>query len=223
MTRETTVLSPNSWVAVVQEAVDCDAAILKDCADALKTIPPTPNPMNPKTFLRRRQGTFGATYDFGSQISHRVGGDDEKDWPELVRRVIADARRRDASPETLKAVHANYYPDGAGVGKHSDKDGPFDHSKPIYSYTFLSEGSSPRDFLIHDARTTHLGKKRARDEPFVKFTLGHGTLLIMGGSMQSEFAHEIRPLPKSKFTNAPHLRVNFTVRHLKRLKTDDSR
>jgi hypothetical protein len=90
---------------------------------------------------------------------------------------------RDPSPDTLKAVHANYYPDGAGVGRHSDKDGPFDHSKPIYSYTFLSDASRPRDFLIHDARIKRAEKKRAREEdkPYAVFTLEHGTLLIMGG------------------------------------------
>ena len=219
MVRETTVLSPKSWVTVVKDAVTCDPAVFQSCAKVLGNMPQTPNPMNPKTFLRQRQGTFGAVYDFGSQTSPQVGGDDEEAWPELVRRVLRDARERDPSPETLKAVHANFYPDGAGVGRHSDKDGPFDHSKPIYSYTFLSDASRPRDFLVYDARRRGQGsgsKKRAReDEPFAVFTLEHGALLTMEGEMQSEFQHEIKSLPKTKFARRPHVRMNFTVRHLR--------
>ena len=215
--KKTTVLSPKSWVTVVKNAVTCDATAFRSCAEVLKSMPATPNPMNPKTFLRRRQGTFGAAYEFGSQTSPQVGGDDEEAWPELVRRVLRDARERDPSPETLKAVHANFYPDGAGVGRHDDKDGPFDHSKPIYSYTFLSDASRPRDFLIYDARREGRGgsKKRAReDEPFAVFTLEHGSLLTMEGAMQSEFQHEIKSIPKTKFAKKPHVRLNFTVRHL---------
>ena len=218
MTRETTVLSPKSWVTLVKNAVACDSAVFESCVAVLKNMPATPNPMNPRTFLRRRQGTFGAEYNFGSQTSRRVGGDREEDWPELVKRVLRDARERDQSPQTLNAVHANYYPDGAGVGKHSDKDGPFDHSKPIYSYTFLSDASRPRDFLIHDARAEGFGKgkKRGReDDAHAVFALEHGSLLVMGGDMQSEFRHEIKSLSKKKFEGKPHVRLNFTVRHLK--------
>jgi len=215
----TTNLSPNSWVTIINNAVTCDSALFESCTDVLKRMPQTPNPMNPRTFLRRRQGTFGAAYDFGSQTSPQVGGDDEEKWPELVRRVLRDARERDPTPETLNAVHANYYPDGAGVGKHNDKDGPFDHSKPIYSYTFLSDASRPRDFLIYDARREKNkdgSKKRAReDEVYRAYTLEHGALLIMHGEMQSEFKHEIKSLPKSKFAKRPHVRLNFTVRHLR--------
>lgn len=59
-----TVLSSKSWVTLVNDAVTCDAASFESCADVLKRMPQTPDPMNPKTFLRRRQGTFGAVYDF---------------------------------------------------------------------------------------------------------------------------------------------------------------
>ena len=105
------------------------------------------------------------------------------------------------------------------VRLRSDKDGPFDHSKPIYSYTFLSDASRPRDFLVYDARRRGQGsgfKKRAReDEPLAVFTLEHGALLTMEGEMQSEFQHEIESLPKTKFARRPHVRMNFTVRHLR--------
>ena len=219
-TRETTALSPKSWVTVVDDAVTCDASAYESCAAFLKTVPPTPNPMNPRTFLRRRQGTFGATYRFGSQTSRKVGGDDEESWPELIRIALRDARARDPTPTTLGAAHANYYPDGAGVGRHKDKDGPFNHSKPIYSYTFLKDASRPRDFLVYDARRDPRGKKRPRqDEPYAVFTPGHGTLLVMGGDMQSEFEHEIKSVSSKKFKGAD--RINVTVRHLTKARNSE--
>jgi alkylated DNA repair dioxygenase AlkB len=213
---ERIALSGKSFLELHADAVACDSVAFGALAAYLSELPPTPNPMNAKTYLRRRQGTFGATYNFGSQTSQKMGGDDEAGWPDLVRRCLRDARSRVGEGARL-AVHANYYPDGAGVGVHYDKDGPFDHNKPILSYTFLSDPILPRDFDVYRGKAS---AKRKRDEragaaydKVLSLPLGHGSLLVMGGEMQSEFLHGVTPVSTRKFKN--HVRINLTIRHMK--------
>ena len=136
--------------------------------------------------------------------------DNEKEWPELVRLCLNHSREMIGQDARL-AVHANYYPDGVGVGVHYDKDGPFNHDKSILSFTFLSDAARSRNFDIYTQESTN---KRKRDEvktspPVHSLPLPHGSLLIMGGKMQSEFLHGIA---SKQMKN--HARVNLTVRHL---------
>ena len=206
------VLSNQSWVEIRHDAVTCDGETFRAFAEFMRSrVSPTPNPMNPKTNLRRLQCTFGAEYKFGSQTSQCIGGDSDTEWPELVRLCLEHSRKIVGVDAPL-AVHANYYPDGAGVGIHHDKDGPFDHDKPILSFTFLSDATRPRNFDVY----VQEGKsKRKRGEtktprPVHSLPLPHGSLLIMGGKMQSEFLHGIA---SKQMKN--HARINLTVRHLK--------
>ena len=209
-----TALSEKSFLELHGDAVACDPAAFGALAAYLAELPPTPNPMNAKTYLRRRQGTFGAQYNFGSQTSQKVGGDDEAGWPDLVRRCLRDARSRVGEGARL-AAHANYYPDGAGVGVHHDKDGPFDHTKPILSYTFLSDPALPRDFDVYRASAKRKRGERggAAYDEVLSLPLAHGSLLVMGGEMQSEFLHGVTAVSTAKFKK--HVRINLTIRHIK--------
>ena len=102
-----------------------------------RDVPPTPNPLNRHTNIKRKQGTFGAAYAFGAQKRARLDGPNgvlgsrfanEDDWPSLVRLCVEDARRRvapgfggaDAFGPLRAAAHVNWYPDGtAGMGRHA--------------------------------------------------------------------------------------------------------
>ena len=107
-------------------------------------VPPTRNPMNQKYFIKRKQATFGTSYRFAGQISKEIGGP-EASWPVAVQMALADARSRSSRPETLTAVHTNWYPDGsAGLQPHTDNENLFIPNMPIYSYTLLSDPSLPR-------------------------------------------------------------------------------
>jgi alkylated DNA repair dioxygenase AlkB len=52
-------------------------------------VPETPNPMNKKYNVIKRQATFGTNYRFGGQNRHQLMGDDEEVWPTLVRKMLA--------------------------------------------------------------------------------------------------------------------------------------
>jgi alkylated DNA repair dioxygenase AlkB len=206
------ILSNHSWVEIRHDVVFCDSKTFNLFVEFMRSrVSPTRNPMNPKTNLRRLQCTFGAEYKFGSQKSQCIGGDSDTEWPELVR-LCLDHSRKVVGRDVPLAAHANYYPDGAGVGIHHDLDGPFDHDKPILSFTFLSDATRPRNFDIYAQESRN---KRKRDgtktpPPVHSLPLPHGSLLIMGGKMQSEFLHGIA---SKQMKN--HARINLTVRHLK--------
>ena len=61
--------------------VPCDAETFEELWE---TVPWTPNPLNN---IRRKQATFGNTYNFAGQTSHQLPiGEDE--WPVLVKQVL---------------------------------------------------------------------------------------------------------------------------------------
>ena len=172
----------------------------------VERVSPTPNPMNPGgPPVRRRQATFGTAYRFGAQTSPGVTSP-EPEWPAAVRAALADARARSSRPETLGAVHVNWYPDGrAALAPHSDNEDVFESGMPIYSYTLLSDPGLPRGFQIY---------RCGESKPDFDVALGHGDLLVMAGDMQRTHAHGVRRTEARRF--AELRRINLTVRSLKR-------
>lgn len=165
-------------------------------------VPPTRNPMNKNTFIKRKQATFGTTYRFGGQTSVAIGGP-EASWPVAVQMALADARSRSSRPDTLTAVHTNWYPDGsAGLQPHTDKEDLFIPDMPIYSYTLLSDPSLPRGFQIYRIPE---GK-----EPLYDIRLGHGDLLVMAGDMQKRYMHGVKATASQAYEGLR--RINMTVR-----------
>jgi alkylated DNA repair dioxygenase AlkB len=168
-------------------------------------VSPTPNPRNPEgPPIRRRQATFGHEYRFGAQTSQGVTSS-EAEWPEAVRVVLDDARRSSSVPDTLEAVHVNWYPDGqAALAPHSDDEKePFKAGLPIFSYTLLSDPSAPRGFQIYRA---------GESVSDFDIPLGHGDLLIMMGNMQQTHKHGVKKTSAQRFKALR--RINLTVRSL---------
>ena len=199
--------------------------------DAL--VPPTPNPMNAKTTLLRKQITFRATdavdYSFSGQ---KVKNQSLDEAPDLVRHVLdytkrliatnraAYAKWENVDPDSYNAVHCNFYATpAAGVAAHQDKESQLTKGAPIFSYTFLAstDGSGkvqPREFEIATPYMRQVGGKTprlARDYKRVAgVTLGDGDLLVMQGAMQSEWFHRIVPSKNKRHANTA--RINMTVR-----------
>lgn len=176
-------------------------------------VPRTPNPMNRKFFLLRKQATFGANYNFGQKNVAIDGPPSE--WPVAVQRALEVAKRvaaqKKLEPSLYNAVHANLYPDGrAGVAPHADQEGEMVRRMPILSFTLLAGEKKPRNFSIF------LPKQPGEQSPekVADVLLGHGDLLIMQGSMQSYFLHGVEAAkPPKAFANAR--RLNLTVRAFK--------
>jgi alkylated DNA repair dioxygenase AlkB len=167
-----------------------------------------PSVVRPTTFMgavvRRRQATFGATYDFSGQKNTCILRE-EADFPVAVRAALDDARRRlapDVDPSLLNGVHVNWYPSGlAGVEPHADAEPALVEGAPIFSYTLFVDGDAPaRGFQMYDA-----SKSLAADIP-----LWHGDLLVMGGETQRHFTHGVKKTSAKAFEN--HRRINITVR-----------
>lgn len=193
------LLNDNIYVLHEPGAIQIDPQVFEDAWKFSDTIASTPNPMNPKYMIKRKQCTFGAQYNFAGQKSLSVPKDQ---WPSLVYRVLEDVRIRSGSND-YNVVHTNWYPDGsAGLDPHADDERDMIPNMDIYSYTFLSEPGNPRGFQIY---TMDDVKK-----PELEVFLDHGDLLVMSSGMQKCFKHGVKKSAAKKFHNLK--RINMTVR-----------
>lgn len=202
----------DSSVVILRGALkfsDAETAELRTFMLDETKVPKTPNPMNANYFVKRRQTTFGALYNFGQKVASQ-GAD--KQWPKAVTDALQFAQQfaesRGISKELYNGVHANFYPDGsAGVAPHSDSEGDMLKGLPIVSVTLLSGDKKPRPFSIYE-------KPKNKGEKPVKITdvvLGHGDIIVMMGRMQESFLHGVEAAkPPKEFKNAE--RMNLTVR-----------
>lgn len=171
-------------------------------------IPPkTPNPFNNKTFIRRRQGTYGAFYKFGNQESENLGP--VEDAPKLVQRCLSDAKARAGSDADLcTVVHVNWYDSGgAWLNQHQDNE-QAGMGKPIFSYSFIrrDDDSSEEPFRFFVISEDKLKKKKLASVP-----LFDGDLVIMGGTdFQKKLFHGVPKTSRKSMSNVR--RLNLTVR-----------
>ena len=181
---------------LLKSAFDVAPGEFEDAWNLWDTIPWTPNPMNKKYNIKRKQATFGGSYHFAGQVSHEVD-----DWPRLVTRVLAFTREHSGS-DAYNVVHANWYPDGtAGLEPHSDDMRKNIPGSAIYSFTFLSESGNPRGFQVYDKKT---------NEQVGEYMLDHGDLVIMSADMQDTHKHGVKKSTARKYKNLK--RINLTVR-----------
>lgn len=174
--------------------------------DVFNVIESTPNPMNRKYMIKRKQCTYGAEYTFAGQKSKQISKTYD-DYPIIVQKVLDDVKSKSQS-DMYTVVHVNFYPDGsAGLDPHSDNERDMIQDMNIYSYTFLSEEGNPRGFQIYDMQQTFLKE----------IMLDHGDLLIMSGGMQKKYKHGIKKSMAKKFKELK--RINLTVRAWKNIIT----
>lgn len=177
-------------------------------------VPKTPNPMNANTFVKRRQTTFGALYDFGQKVSSQGYG---QPWPQAVRDALEFAKQfaesRGVCKDLYNGVHANFYPDGtAGVAPHADSERDMHRGMPIVSATLLTGDKKPRLFSIYEKpAVVARGTKKPLPVRIADVSLDHGDVIVMMGRMQTYFLHGIEAAkPPKEYKNAE--RINLTVR-----------
>lgn len=165
--------------------------------DVWNHIDYTPNPLNKKFNIKRKQCTFGKdSYKFAGQVSEPYKGE----LPSVIKKIF---KLFEHDP-SYSVIHANFYPDGtAGLQPHSDNEKQMNADKNIYSYTFLSEPGNPRGFQIYDLNGNMLEEHM----------LDHGDLLVMLGGMQKEYKHGVKKSMAKKYKNLR--RINLTVRSWK--------
>ena len=203
---------PSSLLRYEPAAMSCTRDEYEQLWRFADSVAPTPNPMNKRVNLLRKQATFGATYRFGAQVSERVDLPSRDTWPALVRRCVEDAveRTSDGKRDAYRsgvAAHVNWYPDGrAGMGRHRDAEPDLVPGAPIFSYSFSSASARglPRIFDVY-----RLGAKR----PIAAVPLSHGDVLVMAGTMQETHEHGVRATARRAY--AGESRINVTVRAFK--------
>ena len=179
---------------LLRSALDVTPEEFEDMWGLWDTIPWTPNPLNKKYNIRRKQGTFGGSYHFAGQVSQQIDA-----RPRLVTRVLEFTREHSGCME-YNVIHANWYPDGnAGLEPHADDMRKNLPGKSIYSFTFLSEPGNPRGFQVYKD-----------GEQVEEYMLDHGDLVIMSAAMQSTHKHGVKKSTAKKYKNLR--RINLTVR-----------
>ena len=206
------------------ETLGCDSSVLifrnaikfsDEETNELKTfmldeelVPKTPNPLNKTYFLKRRQTTFGAGYNFGQKMSSH---NSDVPWPTAVTKALEFAKEfaeaRGIAKELYNGVHANYYADwSVGVSAHSDAETDMLRGLPIISVTLLSGEKMARPFSIYEKP---MGKGR-KPIKIADVLLDHGDVIIMLGRMQEKFLHAVETTDKKMYAKAE--RMNLTVR-----------
>lgn len=204
----------NSSVIIMRNALKITEEQTTELRDFMcNKVKPTPNPYNPKTFLKRLQTTFGALYNFGQEVTSQPPDDTNHPWPEAVKtmlRVSQDfAESRGIARDLYNGAHVTFYRNGdVSLEAHSDDEEDMVKEMPIISGTLLSGDKKPRPFSIY--KKAYEGKKK-NPIKLVDIILGHGDVIVMLGRMQEFFWHGVeKAKPQKEFANAE--RINLTVR-----------
>lgn len=125
----------------------------------------------------------------------------DPDLPPWTPELLAiRARVQFETEENFNAVLLNLYRDGKdGVAWHSDKEGKIGSNPTIASVTF------------GETRLFRLRHKFRKDIPVIEIPLHHGTLLVMSGTTNTFWEHQV---PKTTKPVLP--RINLTFRQVKR-------
>ena len=193
------ILESNIYVEHLSRRIDASMEDFEEFWKVSDTIESTPNPMNRKYMIRRKQGTYGAQYNFGGQQSKIISSNYEE-YPEIIKMVLDDVRTLSGS-DAYNVCHVNFYPDGsAGLAPHSDNEKAMIHDMPIYSYTFISESGNPRGFQIYDKDSVEIHN----------IMLDNGDMVVMSAGMQKNYKHGVKKSMAKKFKSLR--RINVTVR-----------
>jgi len=239
--KSSVILIRNALNVTDEEAKELDAFMEDDTK-----VPPTVNPMNAKSFIRRKQATFGASYKFSGQNVPSFASPGE--WPAAVHKALQFSKQLvqqlGHSPDLFNAVHTNLYKEGSiAISEHQDEEGEMVRGMPILSYTLLTGERKPRDFVISikESPDEFLVRRRERDDERVRqgkpplktamsiayheiatVKLNNNDLLVMQGDMQSRESGYWHSVPVAKppkeYKNAR--RLNMTVRAFKQSAVD---
>jgi alkylated DNA repair dioxygenase AlkB len=131
----------------------------------------------------------GLTYTYSGVTHHAI------EWTLTLARIRRDVE--EASKATFNSLLLNYYRDGQdSMGYHADDEPELGKNPVIASVSF----GGARRFLLKHKKS---GEK-------MTFELGHGSLLVMGGTCQHYWIHCV---PKTKLDVDE--RINLTFRNIK--------
>lgn len=195
------ILDGDIYVEHLRHHLDASVDDFEELWKVSDTVESTPNPMNRKYMIKRKQGTYGAQYNFAGQQSKIISSNYDE-YPKIIKDVLEDVRKLSGSDaDAYNVCHVNFYPDGsAGLDPHSDDEKDMIRDMHIYSYTFLSEAGNPRGFQIYNKDSVEIHN----------LMLDHGDMVVMSGGMQKNYKHGVKKSAAKKFKSLR--RINVTVR-----------
>ena len=118
-------------------------------------------------------------------------------WPPLLLQI--KKRIEEETEYPFNSVLCNLYRDGKdSMGWHSDDEPELGPAPCIASLSF------------GDERPFHLKHTTRKELASTKIQLAHGSLLLMKGTTQSHYKHQ---LPKSKRERSPRINLTFRLIH----------
>ncbi len=132
-------------------------------------------------------------------LAYRYSGVSKNALPWVEPLVLVRGHAEKRADCRYNFVLCNLYPDGAaGLGWHADSERDLVKGAPIASVSLGEE----RTFQV---------RSRASKAVVLSQTLEHGSLLLMGGTLQEHYEHQV---PKRANVSKP--RVNLTFRQVAR-------
>lgn len=142
----------------------------------------------------------GLTYKYSGTCKESVT------WSPLVESI--KTRIEETCGHKFNVVLLNWYEDGSSyIGWHSDDEKDMPKGSKIAS---ISVGMSREFCLKHKSCKGKIDTSNSDD--YLSVTLDHGDLLVMGGTLQQFWKHQ---LPKLKKNTPSSPRINFTFRLVK--------
>lgn len=182
-----TQLTPNSWIDAGQLPVK-----LYPDFNALWALHPEKRDQFMGNPVPRWIQSYGVPYTFSGKVHNALP------IPEILHPIHEWVDNLGLGK--FNQVLVNWYKDqNDSISAHSDNEGPLLKNSPIVSVSF----GANRTFAIQNKETK--GKK-------MRIKMPDGTVLIMGGAMQSEYTHEVPKEPKEVL--GP--RINLTFRQFKK-------
>ena len=222
-------VKPNAMLAVLKQALTCSDEEFEEAWNFRSKVERTPNRWKAGTFVKRIQGTFGATYAFGNQTCKNLGSVDTA--PAVVQRCVEIAKSLaneyactagQCTSSMYTGAHCNWYEDvGSGLTAHSDEEPNNLIGAPIFSFSLLRTDSPKQDYRVFrvlektqaPASSTDDKKAKPKLTTLLDVNMQDGDLLIMSGErFQKDLLHSVPPMTSKAFKEAQVRRINVTVR-----------
>jgi alkylated DNA repair dioxygenase AlkB len=158
-----------------------------------------------KTGAQYPQPRLTAWFADDNKMAYSYSGVTQKVQPWLPNLLELKAKIEEATQAKYNSVLLNYYRTGNdSVGLHADDERELSINANIAS---ISLGAT-RKFILHQYRSKD---GRMVGPSYYEYMLAHGSLLVMSGSTQHYWKHEIPKVDKSE------PRINLTFRYFYQL------
>ena len=186
-------LGEGAWVAVLEQFVEDDVALMEKPRETL--------PLGPQTIRlasREVQSPRLVSWHGDPQAHYRYSGRTFKPNPWTSGLLTVKRRLDSVVGVAFNSVLVNFYRDGQdSMGEHADDEPELGPAPDNILIASVSLGARRRFILRHK-----------RTQAVHEFSLGAGNLLVMGGTTQRHFKHRV---PRTMLPVGPRMNLTFRI------------